>query len=250
MRCIAETLLSGSLALLLSCVTGSPSRGERGVIAAWGYNDAGQCNVPAPNASFIAVSAGWLRGEALKADGTVIAWGDNCCGQQNLPNPNTGFIALAAGGYHGLGFRNDPASAEDAQANASRRLTAFPVPSSEDVSILHVLLSPSPVITEFFDARGCLVRRISQDAVQAGGHLVQWNGRDWADRPVPAGIHFARIATAEGVSSGRVVITRSSRSRMRPGASSCRESTIRHWRIGRNDGSWSARHAPRKEPRI
>ena len=44
---------------------------------AWGNNDYGQCDVPAPNADFVAVAGGDDHSLGLKSDGTIVAWGDN-----------------------------------------------------------------------------------------------------------------------------------------------------------------------------
>ncbi len=46
-----------------------------GTIVAWGWNDYGQCNVPAPNADFVAVAGGGAHSLGLKSDGTIVAWG-------------------------------------------------------------------------------------------------------------------------------------------------------------------------------
>jgi len=76
-----------------------------GSIVAWGWNEFGQTNVPAPNAEFIAVAAGIGHSLGLKSDGTIVAWGYNFGGQTNVPAPNADFIAVAAGGFHGLGLK-------------------------------------------------------------------------------------------------------------------------------------------------
>ena len=73
---------------------------------AWGRNQSGQCNVPAPNAGFVAVAGGNSHSLGLKADGTIVAWGDNSYGQCNVPTPNAGFVAVAGGGYHSLGLKS------------------------------------------------------------------------------------------------------------------------------------------------
>ncbi|MDO8632915.1 MAG: hypothetical protein Q7R41_20735, partial [Phycisphaerales bacterium] len=72
-----------------------------GSIAAWGLIN----QVPAPNTGFVAVSAGGYHGLGLKADGSIVAWGDNSNGQANVPAPNTGFVAVAAGWHHSLGLK-------------------------------------------------------------------------------------------------------------------------------------------------
>ena len=79
-----------------------------GTIVAWGDNDYGQCNVPSPNAGFVAVAAGGYHSLGLKSDGTIVAWGCNGDGQCNVPSPNADFVAIAAGGYHSLGLRGLP----------------------------------------------------------------------------------------------------------------------------------------------
>ncbi len=77
-----------------------------GTIVAWGINSYGQCNVPAPNADFVAVAAGQCHSLGLKSDGTIVAWGENGDGQCNVPAPNADFVAIAAGWSHSLGIRS------------------------------------------------------------------------------------------------------------------------------------------------
>jgi len=101
-----------------------------GSIVAWGWNDRGQCNVPAPNSGFIAVAAGGYHSLGLKADGSVVAWGWNEYGQCNVPAPNTGFIALAAGWYYSLGLKADGSIVpwgdnEDGQCNVPAPNSGF-----------------------------------------------------------------------------------------------------------------------------
>ena len=69
-----------------------------GSIAAWGWKDWGQTDVPSPNEGFTAVSAGGLHNLALKTDESITAWGDNRNGQCNVPSPNAGFTAVAGEG--------------------------------------------------------------------------------------------------------------------------------------------------------
>src|SRR4030042_56148 len=76
-------------------------------IVAWGYNDYGECNIPSPNAGFIAISAGGWHSLGLKQDGSIVAWGANYFGQCNIPSPNIGFIAFSTGEEHSLGLKGD-----------------------------------------------------------------------------------------------------------------------------------------------
>jgi alpha-tubulin suppressor-like RCC1 family protein len=84
-----------------------------GTIVAWGRNLEGQCNVPAPNANFVAVAGSGHRffdfghSLGLKSDGTIVAWGCNDSGQCDVPAPNADFVAVAAGFFHSLGLKSD-----------------------------------------------------------------------------------------------------------------------------------------------
>jgi hypothetical protein len=77
------------------------------MIVAWGDNEAGQCDIPAPNADFVAVAAGRDHSLGIKSNGTIVAWGNNEAGQCNVPAPNTGFVAVVAGRSHSLGLKSD-----------------------------------------------------------------------------------------------------------------------------------------------
>jgi hypothetical protein len=80
---------------------------DGGSIVAWGDNQLGQCNVPAPNTNFVAIAGGGSHGLGLKADGSIVAWEWNEFGQCNVPPPNSGFVAVAAGHRHSLGLKDD-----------------------------------------------------------------------------------------------------------------------------------------------
>ena len=75
-----------------------------GTIVAWGNNNSGQCNIPAPNANFVAVAGGAEHSLGLKRNATIVAWGNNNSGQCNIPAPNANFVAVAGGGGHSLGL--------------------------------------------------------------------------------------------------------------------------------------------------
>ncbi|MFH1575054.1 MAG: FlgD immunoglobulin-like domain containing protein, partial [Acidobacteriota bacterium] len=72
---------------------------------AWGLNEDGRCDVPSPNADFVAIAAGSGHSMGLKSDGSVVAWGANGSGQCNVPSPNTGFVAVTAGWIHSLALK-------------------------------------------------------------------------------------------------------------------------------------------------
>ncbi len=76
-------------------------------LVTWGFNDAGQLNVPAGLTNVTAVAAGRVHCLALKADGTVVAWGDNSHGQSTVPPGLANVVAIAAGNSGSLALRAD-----------------------------------------------------------------------------------------------------------------------------------------------
>src|SRR5688572_28145204 len=82
------------------CVAQRPD----GSLLAWGYNLAGQCNVPGPPSGlqYVRFVAGGHHTMALRSDGNIIAWGRNFSGQCNVPPPPAGqtYTHLAAGSRH------------------------------------------------------------------------------------------------------------------------------------------------------
>ena len=85
--------------LLVLVVSGTGLAQWNGEIEAWGDNEEGQCDVPEPNAGFVAVAGGGFHSLGLKEDGSIVAWGWNDSGQCNVPEPNECFVAVAGGGY-------------------------------------------------------------------------------------------------------------------------------------------------------
>ena len=77
------------------------------LIVAWGSNEYGQCDVPAPNADVVAVAGGGWHGLGLKSDGTIAAWGRTSHGQCDVPAPNADFVAVMGGAGHSLGLKSD-----------------------------------------------------------------------------------------------------------------------------------------------
>ncbi|MEA3409819.1 MAG: hypothetical protein U9Q95_05675, partial [Candidatus Eisenbacteria bacterium] len=86
---------------------GVASGQSSGSVVAWGYNNQGQCDVPAPNADFVAVAGRHMHSLGLTSDGTIVAWGFNSSGQCDVPAPNADFVAIDAGRYHSLGLKSD-----------------------------------------------------------------------------------------------------------------------------------------------
>jgi flagellar hook assembly protein FlgD len=64
------------------------------------------------------------------------------------------------------------------------------------------------ITLEVFNAAGALVRRLAEGRQSAGAFTVPWDGRDDTGRKLPTGIYFARIVTAQGTKTGRVILAR------------------------------------------
>jgi hypothetical protein len=86
-------------------------RRSDGSVVAWGDNQYGQCNVPAPPAglSYVEVAAGLHHTVARRSDGSVVAWGWNNSGQCIVPPLPAGlsYVEVAAGDYHTVARRSD-----------------------------------------------------------------------------------------------------------------------------------------------
>jgi hypothetical protein len=93
-----------------------------GTVVAWGYDSSGECDVPAPNAGFVALAGGIRFSVGLKQDGTIVGWGDNTAGQCNDPTPNSDFVAVGAGPYVSLGLRGLPVAVTFSDVRAEAEL--------------------------------------------------------------------------------------------------------------------------------
>src|SRR6266581_2414636 len=71
--------------LTLAALTVGNVSAQTRFVEAWGWNEEGECNVPAGLTNVIALSAGSDCSVALKSDHTVVAWGNNDIGQATVP---------------------------------------------------------------------------------------------------------------------------------------------------------------------
>ena len=79
-----------------------------GSLAAWGYNNHGECNIP-DGTDFTAIAAGTYHSLALQSDGTVKAWGNNNNGQTQIYAGAVGkvHVAVAASANYSFLLRDD-----------------------------------------------------------------------------------------------------------------------------------------------
>ena len=84
------------------CALTSSTLAGGGAIA-WGWNNAGQTNVPnSAYSNVTAITGGYEHTTVIKNSG-VLAWGNNTYGQTNVPGAaSSGVTKIAAGAYHSL----------------------------------------------------------------------------------------------------------------------------------------------------
>lgn len=94
---ICATVMSAAVCALTSSTLAG------GGAKAWGWNNAGQTNVPnTANSNVTAITGGYLHTLAIKNSG-VLAWGNGSYGQLNVPGAaSSGVTKIAAGAYHSL----------------------------------------------------------------------------------------------------------------------------------------------------
>jgi formylglycine-generating enzyme required for sulfatase activity len=78
-----------------------------GTVAAWGWNNEGQTNIPVTLNNVVAIAAGYGHGLALKSDSMVAAWGSDNEGQATVPVGLSNVISIAAGLHHSLALKSD-----------------------------------------------------------------------------------------------------------------------------------------------
>lgn len=84
-------------------------------------------------------------------------------------------------------------------------LSSAPNPFRSDTTIRYFTTAPGPVELAVYDAGGALVRRTVSVEAESGEGAFDWDGRDRAGHTLPAGVYFARVTTAQGAASIRLV---------------------------------------------
>lgn len=136
------------------------------------------------------------------AGGAVIVWDDN------RANPTSDIYASRIGADGTLGA--PPVVGIPGQNWPGNLELAFrgPNPSGGGSALRFALATATNARLDLYDVRGRLVRALFNESAAAGEHVLGWDGRDAAGRPVPAGVYYARL-TARGESRvARLVITR------------------------------------------
>jgi hypothetical protein len=103
-----------------------------------------------------------------------------------------------------------PADVEDGiDAFATNLLTANPNPFTPATEISFALnddAAAEKVRMEVYDLAGRRVASLFDGTLPAGPHRMVWNGRNESGESAESGIYFARLTTAEGVRSEKLVL--------------------------------------------
>ncbi len=85
-------------------------------------------------------------------------------------------------------------------------LESFPSPASGQTTLRLELPVGGPVRAVILDVTGRRVRGLPDGVLGAGVHDLHWDGRDDAGRETAAGVYIAKVSTAEGERTTRVVV--------------------------------------------
>lgn len=99
----------------------------------------------------------------------------------------------------------------DSQGQGVPRLVVgapYPSPTSGRAQVALRLARSGPLTADVFDARGRLVRRLQQGIMDAGDHVIRWEGDSEGGAPASAGVYWIRVA-AEGLQkSVKLIVVR------------------------------------------
>jgi hypothetical protein len=84
-----------------------------------------------------------------------------------------------------------------------------PNPMNPEAALTFTIRTPGNVDARLYDARGRLVRILASSLFKVEGRQsLRIDGRDEQGRPLPSGIYFYRLRTADAESRGRVVVAK------------------------------------------
>ena len=84
----------------------------------------------------------------------------------------------------------------------------WPNPAAGAVKLRLHVAEPAPVDLRIYDARGRLVRSWTAQSVEPGTRDYQWDGRDAAGRPAPAGLYLIRVGSRDARTTRPLILTR------------------------------------------
>jgi len=87
-------------------------------------------------------------------------------------------------------------------------LANYPNPFNPATTIEYAVPVRGTVTLEVFDALGRLVRTLVNEQQDAGTYRVQWNGADQSGRGVVSGVYVARMASASGLLTVKMMLVK------------------------------------------
>jgi hypothetical protein len=177
-----------------------------GSLAAWGYNNYGECDVP-DGTDYSAIAAGTNHSIALKSDGSLIVWGRDNLGQITDKPSATDFVAITAGANHSLALKSDGTIVGWGGYNSYGECDA-PAPDAGTVytaiaaGSYHSLALQSDGTVKAWGSNAMGQTRIYDGAagevyvaiaacfnynllLRDDGMLISWGNDDWADPDTP-----------------------------------------------------------------
>jgi hypothetical protein len=114
------------------------------------------------------------------------------------------------GEFAGLEMRitDDGVSAVEAPGPVPVQVKVIPNPFNPRTALRYSLPEPSWVRLAVYDGRGRLVATLVDEQRPAGSGSAVWNGMDARGAAAASGVYFARLETAGGVTTQKLVLAR------------------------------------------
>jgi hypothetical protein len=100
---------------------------------------------------------------------------------------------------------SDPAGMDATATPVAMTPRIYPNPFARGTAVTFSTSRPEPATVTVFDVAGRAVRTLASGPMDAGPHVLPWDGRDDRGRPVPAGVYFLRVDAADVGHTGKVV---------------------------------------------
>ncbi len=97
---------------------------------------------------------------------------------------------------------------DDVPVPVAVSLQAAPNPFNPQTELSFTLSRDSDVTLEIYSARGVRLARPHVGRLAAGRQAVRWDGRDDGGRGLASGVYLARLVTADGVGTAKLVLAR------------------------------------------
>ncbi|MCC7141373.1 MAG: T9SS type A sorting domain-containing protein [Candidatus Eisenbacteria bacterium] len=148
----------------------------------------------------------------------VVATDDGYIHTYDLPGAASGNILWGAAGHDARRTGNYDAGASgpvqqanplgDLQPGGGKVLGTGRNPTTLGTTISYQVPGTTRVVVDIVDVSGRRVRRVQDQSVDGGAHVVGWDGRDDSGSRVAAGVYFARIQMGALDATRKIVVGR------------------------------------------